>query len=156
VEPIEFERDRRRLWGVGIFSLVVAVFSLVLLASAFGADAGFEVFGIPVPEVIWLVIWGVMAGFAGMAGARSILGARDPRPGLVVDDGGIGYRLEMLGDGRRIDWGEIAGVERARVNRQMEVVRIRTIEGRRFDLRPDLLVSATTEDVLAAIEARRP
>jgi hypothetical protein len=156
VEPVEFERDRRRLWGVGIFSLVVAVFAVVLLATAFGTDAGFEVFGIPVPEVVWIVIWGAMAGFAGMAAVRSLRGARDDRPGLEVDDDGIGYYLEMLGEGRRIVWEEVAGVERKRVNRQMEVVRIHTTEGRRFDLRADLLESASTEDVLAAIDARRP
>ena len=65
-------------------------------------------------------------------------------------------RLEMIGDGRRLGWAEIAGVERAMANRQMELVRIRTIEGRKVDLRPDLLMSATAGDVLAAIEARRP
>jgi hypothetical protein len=156
VEPVEFERDRRRLRNVGALSLVLAGVALVLLITAFRTDAGFEVVGVEIPEVLWIVVWGAMAGFAAMAAARGILGARDPRPGLVVDDGGIAYRLELLGDGSRLGWAEVAGVERARLNRHTEVVRIHTKEGRRLDLRTDLLASVTADDVLAAIEARRP
>ena len=141
---------------MGLWSVALAVVALVLLATACRTDASFEVLGVPIPEVVLIVVWGAMAVFAGMSAIRSILGARDPRPGLVVDDGGIAYHLEMIGDGRRLGWGEIAGVERAMANRQMELVRIRTIEGRKVDLRPDLLMSATAGDVLAAIEARRP
>ena len=156
VEPAEFERDRRRLRNVGAFSLVLAGVALVLLITAFRTNASFDVLGVPIPEVIWIVVWGAVAGFAAMSAIRSIVGARDPRPGLAVDDQGIAYLLEMLGDGRRFEWADIAAVERAMANRRMEVIRIHTTEGRRVDLRADLLASATADDVLAAIEARRP